>query len=55
MNKIDTLPLNAEELSQATSEDRIVRKLVQGLRHEQEIDAKDRFGIDQFEFSIQGG
>nr|XP_029723943.1 uncharacterized protein K02A2.6-like [Aedes albopictus] len=55
MNQIDALPLTADELSQATSEDRIVRNLMQGLRHGQAVEGKDRFGIDQSEFSIQNG
>lgn len=55
INQIDTLPVTAEELSQATSEDKAVKKLMQGLRHGQAVDGKDRFGIEQSEFAIQNG
>ncbi|XP_055549081.1 uncharacterized protein LOC129732308 [Wyeomyia smithii] len=55
MNHIDTLPVTAEELSQATSEDKNIQTLLQGLRYGQAVDGKDRFGIDQTEFTIQNG
>ncbi|XP_062542178.1 uncharacterized protein LOC134210171 [Armigeres subalbatus] len=51
LNQIGTLPLTAEELSQATSEDKSVQKLIQGLRYGQAVEGKDRFGLDQTEFS----
>ncbi|XP_055526941.1 uncharacterized protein K02A2.6-like [Wyeomyia smithii] len=55
MNQIDTLPVTAEQLSQATSEDKNIQTLLQGLRYGQAVDGKDRFGIDQTEFTIQNG
>ncbi|XP_062709500.1 uncharacterized protein K02A2.6-like [Aedes albopictus] len=45
LHQIETLPLTAAELAQATAEDSSVKKLIQGVR----------FGIDQSEFAMQKG
>ncbi|XP_055590350.1 uncharacterized protein K02A2.6-like [Uranotaenia lowii] len=55
VHQIETLPLTATELSQATSDDNAVKILLQGLKYGQQVDGKDRFGIDQTEFSVQRG
>nr|XP_029719795.1 uncharacterized protein LOC115261997 [Aedes albopictus] len=55
LNQIETLPLTAAELAQATAEDRSVRNLIQGIKHGQPVDPKDRFGVEQTEFSLQKG
>lgn len=38
---------------QATADDKTMSFLIQGLKHGQAVDPKDRFGIDQNEFSLQ--
>ncbi|XP_065094201.1 uncharacterized protein K02A2.6-like [Ochlerotatus camptorhynchus] len=55
LSQIDTLPLTAAELGQATAGDQTVQKLIQGIKHGQLVEAKDRFGIEQNELSIQNG
>ncbi|XP_065083732.1 uncharacterized protein K02A2.6-like [Ochlerotatus camptorhynchus] len=55
LSQIDTLPLTAAELVQATAGDQTVQKLIQGIKHGQLVEAKDRFGIEQNEFSLQKG
>nr|XP_029717335.1 uncharacterized protein K02A2.6-like [Aedes albopictus] len=55
LNQIETLPLTAAELAQATAEDRTVRNLIQGIKHGQPVDPKDRLGVEQTEFSLQKG
>ncbi|XP_058444176.1 uncharacterized protein K02A2.6-like [Malaya genurostris] len=53
VNIIETLPLTIEELSKATSTDQNVKVLVQGLRSGRTVEPKDRFGVDQEEFTLQ--
>ncbi|XP_058840923.1 uncharacterized protein K02A2.6-like [Topomyia yanbarensis] len=55
LNQIETLPIKAVELAQATAEDQTVRVLVQGIKYRQDVDSKDRFGVEQTEFSLQKG
>ncbi|XP_055543773.1 uncharacterized protein K02A2.6-like [Wyeomyia smithii] len=55
LNQIETLPLTAEELSQATSGDPLVKNLVQGIKYGKLVEGKDRFGIERNEFSLQKG
>ncbi|XP_055613887.1 uncharacterized protein K02A2.6-like [Uranotaenia lowii] len=55
LNQIETLPLTTSELSQATADDKSVSTLIQGLKYGKIVDAKDRFGVDQTEFSLQKG
>nr|XP_029714159.1 uncharacterized protein LOC109408875 [Aedes albopictus] len=55
LSQIDTLPLTAAELGQVTAEDHTVQKLIQGIKHGQSVEAKDRFGVEQHEFSLQKG
>lgn len=47
--------MTADELGQATVEDQKVQKPFQGIKHGQLVDAKDRFGVEQCEFSLQKG
>ncbi|XP_062538906.1 uncharacterized protein K02A2.6-like [Armigeres subalbatus] len=53
LNQIETLPLTAAELAQATAEDKTVRNIIQGFKYGQPVDGKERFGVDQTEFSLQ--
>ncbi|XP_058840747.1 uncharacterized protein K02A2.6-like [Topomyia yanbarensis] len=55
LNQIETLPITAVELAQATAEDQTVRVLVQGIKYGKVFDSKDRFGVEQTEFSLQKG
>ncbi|XP_055623548.1 uncharacterized protein LOC129766977 [Toxorhynchites rutilus septentrionalis] len=55
LNQIETLPVTAAELAQATAEDQSVRNLLQGIKYGQPLDPKDRFGVEQTEFSIHKG
>lgn len=55
MNQIETLPLTAAELAQATSEESSLRVLIQGLKYGKIVEASDRFGLEQNEFSLQKG
>ncbi|XP_058826833.1 uncharacterized protein K02A2.6-like [Topomyia yanbarensis] len=55
LSQIDTLPLTAAELGQATDGDQSVQKLIQGIKHGQLVEVKDRFGLEQNEFSLQKG
>ncbi|XP_055614964.1 uncharacterized protein K02A2.6-like [Toxorhynchites rutilus septentrionalis] len=55
VNIIETLPLTDEELAKATATDPDVKVLMQGLRNGKSVGPKDRFGIDQAEFTIQKG
>lgn len=55
LSQIDTLSLTATELSQATAEDPVVQKLIQGIKHDQLVKAKDRFGVKQNVFFLQKG
>ena len=52
---IETLPLTVEELSKATAIDSSVKILLQGLKNGKMVDGKERFGVDQNEFSLQQG
>ncbi|XP_062539128.1 uncharacterized protein K02A2.6-like [Armigeres subalbatus] len=47
LNQIETLPLTAAELAQATAEDKTVRNLIQEIKYGQ------RFGVDKTEFSLK--
>nr|XP_029714444.1 uncharacterized protein K02A2.6-like [Aedes albopictus] len=55
LHQIETLPLTAAELAQATAEDSSVKKLIQGVKYGVLVEGKDRFGIDQSEFAMQKG
>lgn len=55
VNQIEALPVTAEELAECTKEDSNVKNLVQGLKVGRNVDGRDRFGINQSEFSIQKG
>ncbi|XP_058448855.1 uncharacterized protein K02A2.6-like [Malaya genurostris] len=55
LSQIDTLPSTAAELGQATAEDQLVQKLIQGIKHGQLVESKYRFGLEQNEFSLQKG
>ncbi|XP_058828591.1 uncharacterized protein K02A2.6-like [Topomyia yanbarensis] len=52
---IETMPLTIQDLAKGTSVDGSVKILYQGLKNGKTVDAKDRFGIDQNEFSLQQG
>ncbi|XP_058817519.1 uncharacterized protein K02A2.6-like [Topomyia yanbarensis] len=52
---IETMPLTIQDLAKGTSVDGSVKILYQGLQNGKTVDAKDRFGIDQNEFSLRGG
>ncbi|XP_062715253.1 uncharacterized protein K02A2.6-like [Aedes albopictus] len=52
---IETLPLTVDELAKATSADQSVKVLMQGLRNGKDVDARERFGVDQGEFALQKG
>nr|XP_029719798.1 uncharacterized protein K02A2.6-like [Aedes albopictus] len=53
VNQIETLPVTAEELAECTKEDSNVKNLLQGLKVGRNVEGRDRFGINQNEFSIQ--
>lgn len=55
LNQIDTLPLTAAELAQATAEDQTVRNLIQGIKYGKQVEGRYRFGVEQHEFSLQKG
>ncbi|XP_053698840.1 uncharacterized protein K02A2.6-like [Sabethes cyaneus] len=55
VNIIDTLPITVEELAKATASDSTVKILVQGLRNGKSVEPRDRFGVDQMEFTLQKG
>ncbi|XP_055527485.1 uncharacterized protein K02A2.6-like [Wyeomyia smithii] len=55
LNLIETLPVTVEELAESTREDPNVRNLLQGLKVGRNVKGRDRFGVDQNEFSIQKG
>lgn len=52
---IETLPMTAEHLAKSTSVDSTVKILIQGLKNGKTVDPRDRFGIDQSEFTLQKG
>ncbi|XP_036346551.1 uncharacterized protein K02A2.6-like [Rhagoletis pomonella] len=52
---IQNMPVTVEELSTKTKADREVHKLVECLKYGRECDAKDRFGVEQMEFTLQKG
>nr|XP_029709454.1 uncharacterized protein K02A2.6-like [Aedes albopictus] len=52
---IETMPVTVEDLAKGTAADGSVKLLLQGLRNGKTVEAKDRFGIDQNEFSLQQG
>lgn len=53
INVIETLPVRVPELD-ATIKDKTVSILLQGLRTGREVLSRDRFKIDQMEFTLQG-
>ncbi|XP_055522452.1 uncharacterized protein K02A2.6-like [Wyeomyia smithii] len=55
VNIIETLPLTVAELAKATAMDTTVKTLVQGLQNGKSVEPKDRFGVDQVEFTLQKG
>ncbi|XP_055615014.1 uncharacterized protein K02A2.6-like [Toxorhynchites rutilus septentrionalis] len=55
VNQIETLPVTAEELAEYTKQDSNVKTLLQSLKVGRNVEGRDRFGIDQSEFSIQKG
>jgi hypothetical protein len=52
INLIEMMPITVEELGNATIHDSTVKELIHGLRTGKTVNAKDRFGIDQTEFSL---
>lgn len=52
---IETLPLTVEDLAKSTASDTTVKVLLQGLKNGKTVDARERFGIDQTEFTLQRG
>lgn len=54
LNSIGTLPVSAEDIGQATRNERDVKTLIAGLAHGRIVDAKDRFGVEQNEFGLHG-
>ncbi|XP_062542315.1 uncharacterized protein K02A2.6-like [Armigeres subalbatus] len=55
LEQIETLPINIEELEEHTSNDKSVKNLLQGLKSGRCVEGRDRFGIDQTEFTLQSG
>ncbi|XP_053686469.1 uncharacterized protein K02A2.6-like [Sabethes cyaneus] len=55
LNQIETLPVTVDELAESMKNDSTVRNLLQGLKVGRVVDGRDRFGVDQAEFSIQQG
>lgn len=55
VNMIENIPLTVDELSTATGKDETIRTLIQALSHGRMCNAKDRFDVNQSEFSIQQG
>ncbi|XP_058828320.1 uncharacterized protein K02A2.6-like [Topomyia yanbarensis] len=55
VNMIETLPLTVNELARATAADKTVKVLMQGLQNGKIVDPKERFGVEQHEFTIQKG
>ncbi|XP_058827953.1 uncharacterized protein K02A2.6-like [Topomyia yanbarensis] len=53
LNQIEALPVTVEELADCTKHDPNVRNLLQGMKVGRIVDGRDRFGIDQSEFSVQ--
>ncbi|XP_062542475.1 uncharacterized protein K02A2.6-like [Armigeres subalbatus] len=52
---IGTLPLTVEDLAKSTAVDVSVKVLLHGLKNGRAVEGKDRFGVDQNEFSLQQG
>lgn len=52
---IETLPVTVKELSAETDKDENVKILMQGLMLGTRVSGKDRYGIDQQEFTVQRG
>lgn len=52
---IENLPVSSEELRRETEADIEVTKLLKCLQYGRNCEPKDRFGIDQTEFSLQNG
>lgn len=55
ISMIENIPLTVTELSSATIEDETIRTLIQALKFGRNCNAKDRFDVDQMEFSLQQG
>lgn len=55
IHHIQTLPVLVEELEEHTSKDVTVRRLIEGLKSGRIVDGKERYGIDQTEFTLQQG
>ncbi|XP_055584942.1 uncharacterized protein K02A2.6-like [Uranotaenia lowii] len=55
INMIETLPLTVEELAKATATDQSVKVLLEGLRNGKTVEPRDRFDVDQQEFTVQKG
>lgn len=49
---IETMPVSVEKLGEETRKDSSVKELIQGLRSGAIVHDKDRFGIEQMEFSL---
>ncbi|XP_062554222.1 uncharacterized protein K02A2.6-like [Armigeres subalbatus] len=52
---IETMPLTVNDLAKETAADSSVKVLLQGLKNGKTVEARDRFGINQNEFSLQQG
>lgn len=55
VNMIENIPLTVPELSEATSNDESIRTLIQALKCGRICNTKDRFDVNQVEFSMQQG
>lgn len=52
LNSIETLPISANDIGNATKTDRDVKILIAGLKSGRLVEGRDRFGIDQNEFGL---
>ncbi|XP_058817499.1 uncharacterized protein K02A2.6-like [Topomyia yanbarensis] len=55
VNQIQMLPLSVEELQEHVRKDATVQNLIQALKSGRCVDGRDRFGVDQSEFTLQRG
>jgi hypothetical protein len=55
IDQIDLLPVTFKDLQTATSNDKTVEILIQGLIKGNEVKLQDRFNINQSDFSLQQG
>lgn len=53
IQSIETLPITVAELAKETHKDAVVKELLEGLRFGKNVQSESRFGIEQWEFSLQ--